>query len=1447
MKKFYNFVKLCLYSWIFILSFVTQSQQSAINSMTGSSRVNTAPAQCAEHEYGQNCVYCVPQDTCDEGHYTCDNKTGSKVCLPGYFGADCMDAEIQGTMDYQVKCPENDCRNGGVCTSGKCCCGRGFAGVLCEIEIIECRNNSCQNGGVCKDLVGNFECICKPSFTGDKCQIRSDAHARTTPSLGVTCKTTQCLNGGTCFEDMYFTYCLCQTNFSGHNCETDLRNNPPQTHNCPADYYGQDCHTFCKPQNDCHGHYVCDQSTGNKICLSGWHGNKCDTRILPQSLDPECPTDTGCKNDGQCMENECCCRHNYTGKYCQIESIGCLSNPCMNNATCYNVGNGFTCACVGNFTGRTCDHVIEPPTSTRTPPTTSKTPPTSTKTPPTTSKTPPTSAKSLTSSRTPPSTSQTPPTTAKTPPAYEMTSTPPLVNNSSPRNQSISPLHSSLFTTSLSNNVMTSSSATTYLPSMQFTTLHSTISLTTPYSSSSSSSSSLSSSLPSSAFVTSPFTSQISPTVTSPPPSSLSESPITSSTIDLNPSSTSNLLSKPLPVSSAVAPTSTISFTAASVTSEIPLTTSSSSFTSAQSTTTLSSPSLSSSHSSVVSMIQFTNSPSATASSSASKTKSALDSSTVQVSPAILNSSPVMLSSSGGSNLISTTVVSPNHSEHLQTPPILTSSTSKSTSRDNKSSASTLPTAVYKPTRSSSIPVQSTSVHLNTIGMSASPSIKYSGSDVISTLAPDGNGISTNWKIALIVVGCVLLLLLLIILIVILTVRQRKKDSMYISQSPADLHGYSKEHFSVQPDFNNPTFDEGNDSDNDSVKHDINVCHQNPCVHGVCSHISNNDYRCFCWIGYEGRNCSTLKTTQDSTTSTLTSMTSTQKPTTSSTTLTTTNKPRVTQDYGPKCLKCVDVISPETCEYIAQCGPREVCYVEQYITSIGGIRYNLGCRDSNICQSSKRDISSIIKSPLEQEPEDNTNILSCVNCCNGDLCNSGGCGFVGFQTMATQQRGPICYHCQQQTNPKDCNKIRRCGIAEYCAIQKTQVGTSNVTLFTSGCQRLSVTIQPARCIVVGGTYVTTIAVKFDFYFLNYIPYTRNLRLITHSEVNVESCTKSELVISTYEAADDGLIFIEGQDDNCKHVTSSGVVMYTFDFIECNIQWEMLFRIVVQKNRNYQTGADKVIPIFCVADRSDIIVASSNNAEKTDDSSQNVTVKPSARMSFFKVVSEEEVSGREVKLSDTLIMTLELNTEFIEDFDIKAKYCVASNIVIIEEYCSTDTELFPNFQRFKQGYLMSEFGAFRTTNYDSSAIEMNFTCVLDVCRGPCLQTMCNWEFSGTLRKKRSLGESSLSDQHLNTDGVTSLDSRIKRQAEDFDIDVGGNVRIVEKYSEIKIVTDETFCMDQSILIFILIFLVAGVILFIGLTYIFYRKWIQARSEFDDMKSNMAAKNILSMSR
>ncbi|KAH3752847.1 hypothetical protein DPMN_187473 [Dreissena polymorpha] len=96
----------------------------------------------------------------------------------------------------------------------------------------------------------------------------------------------------------------------------------------------------------------------------------------------------------------------------------------------------------------------------------------------------------------------------------------------------------------------------------------------------------------------------------------------------------------------------------------------------------------------------------------------------------------------------------------------------------------------------------------------------------------------------------------------------------------------------------------------------------------------------------------------------------------------------------------------------------------------------------------------------------------------------------------------------------------------------------------------------------------------------------------------------------------------------------------------------------------------------------------------------------------------DISGQTVKLTDTITMVLQLESEYIEDFDIKAKYCTADNIDIIVDACAVDTDLFPHISRIQQGVLQASFGAFRTTNLNGGSVSMPFSCVLQVCLGAC---------------------------------------------------------------------------------------------------------------------------------
>ena len=104
---------------------------------------------------------CVDTNDCT-GHYTCDNRTHTKICNSGYIGINCTIRNFK-KAGRDVECPSlNLCLNGGQCFNGSCCCVPGYTGNYgyCESEVIECMSTPCQNGGSCMDLINSYTCYC---------------------------------------------------------------------------------------------------------------------------------------------------------------------------------------------------------------------------------------------------------------------------------------------------------------------------------------------------------------------------------------------------------------------------------------------------------------------------------------------------------------------------------------------------------------------------------------------------------------------------------------------------------------------------------------------------------------------------------------------------------------------------------------------------------------------------------------------------------------------------------------------------------------------------------------------------------------------------------------------------------------------------------------------------------------------------------------------------------------------------------------------------------------------------------------------------------------------------------------------------------------------------------------------------------------------------------------
>ncbi|KAH9523482.1 hypothetical protein Btru_040133 [Bulinus truncatus] len=275
-----------------------------IPTSTAPSKTPGSGKKCHGNYYGPDCLtFCRDADDCS-GHYTCNLDTGRKVCLPGWT------QESGCTIRDAVGAPSCGCENGGQYFNGTCCC--------------------------------------PTEYTGKRCQDKS-----------LYCISSPCKNGGTCFEKDSEFWCECPDMFAGEVCEALLYPN----RNCKTDFYGPNCDKYCKPSFQCGstaGQYLCDEMTGEKICMFGWLGPQCDQRDPNANHAVPCPRST-CRNGGSCFNSTCCCTPGYTGSLCHIEILECESSPCLNNGICTDLINGYQCTCKEGFTGPNCEERIVNP------------------------------------------------------------------------------------------------------------------------------------------------------------------------------------------------------------------------------------------------------------------------------------------------------------------------------------------------------------------------------------------------------------------------------------------------------------------------------------------------------------------------------------------------------------------------------------------------------------------------------------------------------------------------------------------------------------------------------------------------------------------------------------------------------------------------------------------------------------------------------------------------------------------------------------------------------------------------------------------------------------------------------------------------------------------------------------------------------------------------------
>ena len=165
-------------------------------------------------------------------------------------------------------CGGVSCGSNGYCTNGLCVCKPGYSGARCQYYDDPCLGIYCSGNGVCV----NGKCSCNRGYSGVSC-LNYD------PCVGVDCSGNgDCING----------LCSCYSGYSGLSCSNydpcvgiDCSGNGNCINglcSCYAGYSGLSCSNYRCLGIDCSGNGYCNELTGECNCVNKYEGSDCSQK-----------------------------------------------------------------------------------------------------------------------------------------------------------------------------------------------------------------------------------------------------------------------------------------------------------------------------------------------------------------------------------------------------------------------------------------------------------------------------------------------------------------------------------------------------------------------------------------------------------------------------------------------------------------------------------------------------------------------------------------------------------------------------------------------------------------------------------------------------------------------------------------------------------------------------------------------------------------------------------------------------------------------------------------------------------------------------------------------------------------------------------------------------------------------------------------------------------------